>query len=227
MYCRLFFTAWIFQFLFVIPCANAEPVHYVALGDSYTVGAGIDAKDSWPSQLARRLNASGIEISLTANLGQTGWTTQQVIDGKLSELKYLKPDFATLLIGVNDWIRGTSSKTFSSRIKILMGNIQSGLSHPNRLIMITIPDFSCSPRGSQWGYGKSAINGITRLNKILKSEAAARHLYVADIFSLSQEVCSQPGMFSGDGLHPSAQQYSRWVDLIYPIALDLLNDKIN
>jgi hypothetical protein len=97
---------------------------------------------------------------------------------------------------------------------------------------LPLPDFSSSPRGKTWGYGKSATNGITRLNKILKTEAGSRGLHIGDIYPLFQKLCtgtaalrSQLGMFAGDDLHPSALQYSRWVDLVFPDSLDLLKPK--
>ena len=75
------------------------------------------------------------------------------------------------------------------------------------------------------GYGKSATNGITRLNKILKTEASLRDLVIVDIYPLSQSLCSQVGMFSDDGVHPSALQYSKRVELIFPYLIDNLKLK--
>ena len=208
------------------PATHAKPIRYVAIGDSYTVATGIEEKNSWPSQLTQKLAASGLEIDLVETLGQRGGTSQQTIDGKLPLLKDFKPDFITLLIGVNDWIReGISNRSFTSRIKNLMDGIQKALSKPDKLLVLTIPDFSCSPQKRKWGYGKSATNGISRLNKILKAEADFRGLHLVDIYPLSQELCSQVGMFSGDGVHPSALQYSKWVDLIFPYSLDILKSK--
>lgn len=233
MFYRIIFASWLIHLIFIIPAVHAKPIRYVAIGDSYTVATGIEEKDSWPSQLTRKLTSAGIEIDLVATLGQRGWTSQQVIEGKLPLLKDLKPDFITLLIGVNDWIReGTNNQSFTVRIKNLIDGIQNALSMPDQLLIVTIPDFSCSPRGKTWGYGKSATNGITRLNKILKTEAGSRGLHLVDIYPLSQKLCtgtaalrSQLGMFAGDDLHPSALQYSRWVDLIFPDSLDLLKPK--
>ena len=154
-----------------------------------------------------------------------GATSQQTLNEVMPQLKNLKPGFITLLIGVNDWIReGISSSKFKIRIKNLIDEIQSNLP-PKKLLLITIPDFSCSPQKKNWGYGKSATNGITRLNKILKTEAALRDLVIVDIYPLSQNLCSQAGMFSGDGVHPSALQYSKWVDLISSHLIDNLKLK--
>jgi len=204
---------------------DANPIRYVAIGDSYTVATGIEEKDSWPSQLTQKLKSAGIKINLIEILGMRGATSQQTLNEVMPLLKNLKPEFITLLIGVNDWIReGISSSKFKKRIKNLIDEIQSNLP-PKKLLLITIPDFSCSPQKKNWGYGKSATNGITRLNKILKTEAALRDLVIVDIYPLSQNLCSQVGMFSDDGVHPSALQYSKWVDLIFPHLIDNLKLK--
>jgi acyl-CoA thioesterase-1 len=211
---------------FAAQLVDANPIRYVAIGDSYTVATGIDEKDSWPSQLTQKLKTAGIEINLIEILGMRGATSQQTLNDVIPLLKNLKPEFISLLIGVNDWIRdGVSSSKFKIRIKNLIDQIQSNLPPPRKLLLVTIPDFSCSPQKKNWGYGKSATNGITRLNKILNTEAELRNLVIVDIYPLSQNLCSQFGMFSDDGVHPSALQYSKWVDLIFPHLIDNLKLK--
>ena len=222
---RITLPVFLTHLVFAAQLVDANPIRYVAIGDSYTVATGIEEKDSWPSQLTQKLKSAGIEINLIEILGMKGATSQQTLNEVMPLLKNLKPAFITLLIGVNDWIReGISSSKFKIRIKNLIDGIQSNLP-PKKLLLITIPDFSCSPQKKNWGYGKSATNGITRLNKILKTEAALRDLVIVDIYPLSQNLCSQVGMFSDDGVHPSALQYSKWVDLIFPHLIDNLKLK--
>lgn len=222
---RITLPVFLTYLAFAAQSVDANPIRYVAIGDSYTVATGIEEKDSWPSQLTQKLKSAGIKINLIEILGMRGATSQQTLNEVMPLLKNLKPEFITLLIGVNDWIReGISSSKFKIRIKNLIDEIQSNLP-PKKLLLITIPDFSCSPQKKNWGYGKSATNGITRLNKILKTEAALRDLVIVDIYPLSQNLCSQVGMFSDDGVHPSALQYSKWVDLIFPHLIDNLKLK--
>ena len=222
---RITLPVFLTYLAFAAQSVDANPIRYVAIGDSYTVATGIEEKDSWPSQLTQKLKSAGIEINLIEILGMKGATSQQTLNEVMPLLKNLKPGFITLLIGVNDWIReGISNSKFKIRIKNLIDEIQSNLP-PKKLLLITIPDFSCSPQKKNWGYGKSATNGITRLNKILKTEAALRDLIIVDIYPLSQNLCSQVGMFSDDGVHPSALQYSKWVDLIFPHLIDNLKLK--
>ena len=226
MFSRIILSILLTHLALNIPLVYADSIRYVAIGDSYTVATGITEQNSWPSQLTRKLNKAGIKLELVGTFGIRGATSQQTIDQILPLLKGLDPDFITLLIGVNDWIReGISSSKFRTRIKSLINKIQSNLPSPKKLLLITIPDFSCSPQKKNWGYGKSATNGITRLNKILKTEAALRDLVIVDIYPLSQNLCSQVGMFSDDGVHPSALQYSKWVDLIFPHLIDNLKLK--
>ena len=226
MMLRLVVTTWVFSAFLCLSFAHAnESIHYVALGDSYTIGSGVEGNEGWPAQLADKLKEAGLDVRLDRNLGHNGWTSQQVIEGQLPWLEKLQPDFVTLLIGANDWVRGISSRAFTGRIKKLLNGMQEKIAPGGKLLLVSIPEFSCSPAGSKWGYGKSAINGIKRLNKILKTEAESRAIPVVDIFPLSRELCSQAGMFAHDGFHPSELQYSRWVELIFPVALNLLGGR--
>ena len=225
MICRSLIAILIFPLIFA-SAVQAAAIRYVALGDSYTTGTGVAPKQTWPSQLTAKLKVAGLDIALVANLGQNGWTATQVLSDQVPLLKKHKPDFITLLIGVNDWIRGgASSKKFTRHLQTLLDRIGETLPRTGKLLLVTIPDFSCSPEGKKWGYGKSAPNGITRLNRIVAAEAAARNLPLVDIFPLSQRLCSDASMFAGDELHPSAAQYALWVERIFPVVLDLLKDK--
>jgi acyl-CoA thioesterase I len=199
-----------------------KAIKYVAIGDSYTIGEGITEENSWPSQLTQKLNEAGIPITLTANPSQTGWTVQMAIQKELPILKKSQPNFVTLLIGVNDWIKHGNGKRFKQDLTILIDEILKALPSKKRLLIVAIPDFSCSPTGAQFGFGKSALNGISRFNGIVKELANKRKLSYTDIFSLSQELCDKPKMFAPDGLHPSARQYAEWVSKILPAAHALL-----
>ncbi len=196
--------------------------NYVAIGDSYTIGEGVSQENSWPVQLTQKLNGAGIPIKLTANPSQTGWTVPMTIQTELPILKKYQPTFVTLLIGVNDWIQHANGERFKKDLTILIDEILKILPPSGRLLVVTIPDFSCSPIGSKFGFGKSAINGISRFNNIINQLTQEKKLSIVDIFPLSQELCEKPGMFAIDGLHPSGNQYAKWVAKIFPSALALL-----
>lgn len=205
-----------------IEAGEIKAFKYVAVGDSYTIGEGVYQEDSWPFQLTQKLSEAGIPIKLTANPSQTGWTIPMAIQTELPILKKTQSNFVTLLIGVNDWIKHANGKLFKQELIILIDKILEILPAPKKLLIVTIPDFSCSPTGHKFGFGKSAINGISRFNKIAKELAQKRNLPLVDIFALSQQLCSEPKMFAPDGLHPSGKQYEKWVSKIFPTALSLL-----
>jgi lysophospholipase L1-like esterase len=205
--------------------AQAEPVRYVAIGDSYTICQGVAQADCWPTVLTRHLAEAGIDIELVANPSKTGWRVGDAIERELPVFENSKPAFATLLIGVNDWVHGSGRNKFTSNLKIIMDRMIKELPQKQRLLIVTVPDFSCAPRGESYGYGRNIAKGISRYNAIIKKEAGARGLLVVDIFPLSQTFCDQPEMFVDDGIHPSAKQYALWEELIFPVALKILRNK--
>ncbi len=148
MFYRIILPVFLTHLTSTVPLVDANPIRYIAIGDSYTVATGIEEKDSWPSQLTRKLTSAGVRIDLIETLGTRGATSQQTINEVLPLLKNLKPEFITLLIGVNDWIReGISSSKFKIRIKKLIHGIQSNLPPPRKFLLITIPDSSKKKMG--------------------------------------------------------------------------------
>lgn len=197
-------------------------IRYVALGDSYTIGEGASESESWPSVLTNHLKKEGVAIELIANPSVSGWTTQDVINNELRIYEASDPTFATLLIGVNDWVQGVSEETFRANLIIILDRIQAKLPNKSNVILVTIPDFSVSPRGKVYGNGQNVAQGIAQFNTIIKEEAQKRNLQVVDIYPLSQEKGSDPIMIATDGLHPSATMYAEWEKLIYPVAYKML-----
>lgn len=193
---------------------------YVALGDSYTIGEGAEKQYAWPNLLTTHLQQQGISIELVANPSVTGWTTRHVIDHELPILEESRPTFVTLLIGVNDWVQGASSKEFGGRLAYILERVQATLPDKQKVILITIPDFSVAPDGPTYGNGRDIAQGITTFNDVIKEEAGLRSLRVVDIYPLSQRL-EGAEFISPDDLHPSAAAYARWEQLIYPAAFSL------
>ena len=128
MFYRIILTVFLTHLTSTVPLVDANPIRYIAIGDSYTVATGIEEKDSWPSQLTQKLKSAGIKINLIEILGMRGATSQQTLNEVMPLLKNLEPEFVTLLIGVNDWIReGISSSKFKTRIESLIDEIQNNL----------------------------------------------------------------------------------------------------
>src|SRR5437867_3760524 len=205
--------------LIAMSAAAEEKIRYVALGDSYTIGEGAAANESWPALLTRHLNQQGVDVDLVANPSVTGWTTKDLIERELPVFRKEKPNFATLLVGVNDWVQGVDEKTFRQRFSSIVDDMLKVLENRKRLLIVTIPDFGVTPTGPMYARGRSISDGIASFNKVIADESKKRGVRVVDIFELSKKMGTDPSLVAADGLHPSAREYAEWEKIIFPVAL--------
>jgi lysophospholipase L1-like esterase len=208
--------------LIAMPAAAEQKIRYVAIGDSYTIGEGASPNESWPALLTGHLKAAGVDVDLVANPSVTGWTTQDLIDRELPIFREKRPDFGTLLIGVNDWVQGVNEQTFRQHFTFIVEEMLKVLGNKQRLLIVTIPDFGVTPTGPKYARGRNISEGIASFNKIITEEATKRGLRVVDVFPLSKQMRDDPSLVAADGLHPSAKEYAEWEKIIFPVALDLL-----
>jgi len=201
---------------------QSRVIRYVAIGDSYSIGEGATVEASWPSLLTRHLRASGIDIALVANPSRTGWTTRDVIENELPVFMKSRPDFATLQIGVNDWVAGVTPEVFEKRLSTIMDRMLSVLPDKTRLVVVTIPDFSVTPTGAMYGKGRDISAGIAGFNTIILKQAARRNLKVVDVFRISRHMAEDTSLVAPDGLHPSAKEYALWEQAIFPVVQKML-----
>jgi acyl-CoA thioesterase-1 len=195
-------------------------LRYVALGDSYTIGTGTRvAAERWPDQLVARIAADGLD--LVANLGVNGFTSRDVIDVELPRLASLRPEFATLLIGVNDVVQGVPEATYAQNLELILDELLALLA-ANRIVVVATPDYTVTPQGAAYGDPMLQAAAIRRNNEFLRELAATRGIVFVDIHDLSLLAASDPSLVAGDGLHPSAAQYALWVDRIAPVVASQL-----
>ena len=200
-------------------------VNYVALGDSYTIGTGAAQNQSWPVILTKHLQQQHIQIQLVANPAHNGWTTKDVIEKELPVLDKSKPNFVTLLIGVNDWVNGVKTEDFRHNLVYIIDHIQHQLADKSNLLLLTLPDFGVTPAGVNYGNGRDISEGIHAFNRIIQEEAAKRGLKTVDLFLASKKMHDFPDLVAADGLHPSAKEYMIWEKLIFPVAYNTLKSK--
>jgi acyl-CoA thioesterase I len=197
-------------------------IRYVALGDSYTIGTATRAPaERWPDQLVARLSASSPTLELIENLGVNGFTSRDLIEVELPALPALEPGFTTVLIGVNDVVQGVAMATYRENVTIILDDLLSRLP-PSRLLVVTTPDYTVTPRGADYGNPAAQAEAIRRFNAAVVELAAERGIAVADIHDLSLEAETDRSLVAEDGLHPSGAQYARWVGRIAPVVEDLL-----
>jgi lysophospholipase L1-like esterase len=209
----------------VMAQTEKEKIRYAVVGDSYSCGEGAKPTESWPVLLTQHLKREGLDIELVSNPSVTGWTTKDAIDKELPKFVNANPNFATLLIGVNDWVQGVDETTFRNRISYLLDQMLAVLPNKKRLLVVTIPDFGVTPTGPKYARGRNIHDGIAQFNKIVTEEAHKRGLEVVDIFPLSKKMGHDKLLVAKDGLHPSARAYAEWKKIIFPSALELLKQQ--
>ena len=198
---------------------RAEPLAYVALGDSYTIGTGVDPAERWPDQLAARLGPA--RLRLVANLGVNGYTSGDVVRAEVPQLTSLRPGFASLLVGVNDVVQGVTADTYRDNAATILDSLL-GLLPPTRILVVSTPDYTLTPQGARYGDPEAQRARIVGINFVLAQLAADRNIAALDIFDLSGRVRNEPSLIADDGLHPSGQQYRLWVDRIAPLVERLI-----
>ena len=197
---------------------------YLPLGDSYTIGEGVDKQERFPDQLVFRLLHNDVKIIAPVNPAKTGWTTQDLLDKEMPIARRMSPDVVTLLIGVNDWVQGVSKETFASNFERIIKELKS-FKKPPLIIAITIPDFGVTPEGAQYGLGRNISEGIAQFNELLTNICELNEIPVVDIYETTQEMKNKPELIHTDGLHPSGKEYKLWVDLILPVFLQTIQQK--
>ncbi|MEP6881700.1 MAG: SGNH/GDSL hydrolase family protein [Dokdonella sp.] len=200
------------------------PSGFLALGDSYTIGEGVEDSQRWPAQLVARLRGQGFEIDAPKFIATTGWTTDELQDA-IDAAEFTPPyALVSLLIGVNNQYRGRDLDNYADEFSSLL-DFAVGMAgrDPSKLLVVSIPDWGATRFAVEQGADTSKIAAqIDQFNRIARSHAEARGAQWIDVTGISR---GQPsGWLTQDGLHPSAEQYACWVEAIAPyarLALDL------
>lgn len=79
---------------------SSELVSYLALGDSYTIGTGIEQENNYPNQLADSLATLGFQMDTTLIIATNGWTTTDLKNGITVHNPSSDFNLVCLLIGV-------------------------------------------------------------------------------------------------------------------------------
>jgi lysophospholipase L1-like esterase len=194
--------------------AAAGSIRYLPLGDSYTIGQSVSTKQRWPNQLVATLDTQGSKLQIVANPSVTGYTSQDLINQELPLVASMKPQFVTILIGVNDYVQGVPIETFHTNLEYILSVLSKELPHPHAILFVTIPDFGKTPTGAEYGSPAASMAGVEKFNSVIKEVASQHQLPVADIFGVSQAVATDPSLIAFDGLHPSGKEYAAWTKII-------------
>lgn len=196
-------------------------LRYVVLGDSYTIGTSVEPPERFPDQLVVALGPEAPTLRLVSNLGVNGYTSADLIREELPALKDLEPEFMTVLIGVNDVVRGVPIETYEANVVTILDALLAYVP-AKRLVAVAIPDYTVTPAGADYGDPTRQHDGIVANNAVMERLAGERGIAYVDIFDLSLRAADDRSLVAADGLHPSGQQYALWVERIQPVVERLL-----
>jgi lysophospholipase L1-like esterase len=190
----------------------------LALGDSYTIGEAVGAGDRWPVRLAAMMRARGIRVAEPVIVARTGWTTDELSAAIDSADPHAPYRLVTLLIGVYNQYRGRDAEQYRRELALLLGRaIGFAGGEASHVIVVSIPDWGITPFAE--GRDRAKIGReIDQFNAIAREESRRVRARYVDITPVSREAATDRSLVAGDGLHPSAVMYQRWVRLIAPEA---------
>jgi lysophospholipase L1-like esterase len=93
--------------------------------------------------------------------------------------------------------------------------IQYAGNNKAHVFVLSIPDYSVTPfsRGSDTDRISKEIDVFNDINRMISEQSGVNYI---DITPVSKEALYDAALVAGDGLHPSANQYKRWADLLAP-----------
>ena len=197
------------------------PLRFLALGDSYTIGEGLVPAERWPVQLAARLREKGVAAGEPQIIAETGWTVADLGDA-LTRARPQGPfGLVTLQIGVNDQYQGADPGPYRPRFAALLKRaIALAGGHPQRVVVLSIPDWSVTPFAAETGRDRARTAAeIERFNRADREETERAGARWVDVTPASRKAASDRSLLAGDGLHPSGKMYAEWVRLALPAAL--------
>lgn len=229
-------AAYVILFFACIEQEEVTPVHrvienekfaqlsYLALGDSYTYGESVSTKKSFPKQLEKSLEDKLETTIQTKVIAQTGWRTDNLLDAIASADLETSYDFVTLLIGVNNQYQGLSFAKYEDEFSSLLATaIKFAGNKPNRVVVISIPDWGFTPFGQDRDRQKISSE-IDQYNAFAKSKSAASKVHFIEITDITRAGLDKPELVARDGLHPSGEAYKLFVNRIAPIISGALKD---
>ena len=194
--------------LLVVTQAWAGDVRYLALGDSFTIGTGSSPSEAFPARFAALAQMRGVRVVLK-NVAANGYSTQELLEEELPEVKRFGPTHVTIAIGANDLVRGRSPEDYRRNLKRIFAALAKDGVNPARVWALPQPDWSKSPAAAGFGDPEQLHAQIVLYNLILSEETKAFGGAYLDFFSLMEKQATQK-LVAPDGLHPNAAAQAAW-----------------
>lgn len=206
--------------VFSLP-GQARSLNILALGDSYTIGEGVTPQERWPYLLGTRLAGHGYTAPNIQYLAATGWTAADLLRAMQQTDLPVGHDLITVMVGVNNQYQGGDIDVYKYDLaKILQRAVRLAGGNNQRVVMLSIPDYSISPMVQEQKLSYVNIrNDVRRFNRVARQVADQNNVRFVDI---SRQVAQAEGRreyFAADGLHFSSAMHSLWADAVTQPAL--------
>lgn len=196
--------------------------HYLALGDSYTIGQSVKINERYPVQLVEQLRIAGFNVAEAEIIATSGWTTGNLLDAVKDKAAAPVYDMVTLLIGVNNQYQRRSVEEYRNQFTTLLKKaIRFAGNRPGRVIVLSIPDYSVTPFAHTSDKEKIAreINSFNLVNKRISDVC---HVNYLNITNESRKAARDHSLIAYDDLHFSGKEYRIWTSLLVPIMSEAL-----
>lgn len=190
---------------------------YLALGDSYTIGELVPAKENFPHQLVALMKKDHFDMADPVIIATTGWTTDELA-ASIREHNITETfSFVTLLIGVNNQYRGRDVENYKEEFTSLLNQaIVFANGHARHVFVVSIPDWGVTPFAEGKDRQKIAQE-IDAYNEAARTIAAAHQCHYTDITDSTRRNGTDAAFLAEDGLHPSGKEYAVWAERLAPL----------
>ena len=195
---------------------SAAPAEYLVLGDSYSIGEGVDDDSRWPTRLAAALRARGLAIAHPHYIATSGWTTDELsaaIDAEQASGRLRREyGMVSLQIGVNDQYRHRPLSEFTPQFSALLERaIGFAGGKPGHVLVLSIPDWGRTPYARAQNWDRERVTReIDAYNAAAQAFCRQRGVTWVDVTGLTRVEGAGEEVVD-DGLHPAPTMYARWV----------------
>ena len=196
-----------------------SPYSFIALGDSYTIGEGVNEDERWPNQFVDVAYENGVDFDQPMIIAETGWKTYDLLNA-INQTNFSKKyDYISLLIGVNNQFNSRPIDEFEEDLNKLMDEMKRIKKNDGSIIIISIPDWGYTPFGESSDMSDISEQ-INLFNSSLRKFASTNGLKYVDVTEISRRGINEPDLITNDNLHPSGTMYLEWAKKIYNIWID-------
>jgi len=194
---------------------NSGTVKYIALGDSLSAGVGSEKTETTiVYQFASNLSKDYGKVAVL-NLALPGGTTEDVIKDQLPRAINEKPDYVTLLIGINDIHNKFTDGQFTANYSYILNELLTKTEA--RIVVINLP-YLGSPKAVRFPYNWMLNERTKEFNGKISgviSKLSNNRIRLVDLYGRTYKTFNKdPKSYSPDLFHPSEEGYLEWSRII-------------